>query len=76
MAFDKQVLADSIRGFRAKKRMTQAELGEAVGRDQATIGNWELGKSAPDYFDAWKLADVFGVPLCALGERDESAYAK
>ena len=78
MAFDKQVFADNIRGYRSKKRMSQAELGAAIGRDQTTIGNYENpnSNSVPDYEDCWKLADVFGVPLSALGERDESMYAK
>ena len=76
MAFDREVFASNIRAYRAKKRMSQAELGAAIGRDQTTIGNYESARSVPDYEDSWKMADIFGVSLGALGERDESIYQK
>ena len=71
MAFDKNVMADNLRGLRAKKRMTQAEVAEAIGVSTNTIVNYENGDGSVSYETAWKLADLYGVPLCDLGGREE-----
>lgn len=71
MAFDKNVMADNLRGLRAKKRMTQAEVAEAVGVSTNTITNYENGEGSVSYETAWKLADLYGVPIAELGGRDE-----
>lgn len=71
MGYSKDVVAANLRGLRAKKRMTQAEVAEVIGVNTNTIGNYENGDSSMSYEAAWKLADLYGVPLCALGGRDE-----
>lgn len=75
MPFDKYELADNLRGFRAKKRMSQSEVASAVGVSETTIANYENGKGGLGFETAWALADLFGVPLCDLGGRDESEFA-
>lgn len=40
-------LADLIRDRRHELGLTQAELGELVGRAPSTIGSWESGRSRP-----------------------------
>lgn len=71
MGYSKDVVAANLRGLRAKKRMTQAEVAEVIGVNVNTIGNYENGDSSMSYEAAWKLADLYDVPLCALGGRDE-----
>lgn len=71
MAFDKNVMADNLRGLRARKRMTQAEVAEAVGVSTSTIINYENGEGGMSYEVAWRLADLYGVPIGELGGRDE-----
>lgn len=75
MEYSKDVVAANLRGLRAKKRMTQAEVAEAIGVNANTIGNYENGDSSMSYEAAWKLADLYGVPLCDLGGRDERSMA-
>lgn len=43
--------------------MTQADLGERVGLTRQTIAAIEQGKYSPSLETAFKIADVFGVPL-------------
>jgi len=43
--------------------MTQAELGERVGVTRQTIAAIEQGKYSPSLETAFKIAEVFGVPL-------------
>lgn len=71
MSFDKNVMADNLRGLRAKNRMTQAEVADAVGVSVGTIANYENGEGGMSYETAWALADLYGVSLCDLGGRDE-----
>lgn len=46
--------------------MTQAELGKRVGVTRQTIAAIEKGKYAPSLETAFKIADVFNVPLEAV----------
>ncbi|MHC3127392.1 XRE family transcriptional regulator [Brevundimonas sp. GN22] len=43
--------------------MTQAELGQRVGVTRQTIAAIEQGKYSPSLETAFKIAEVFGVPL-------------
>ena len=58
-------VADNMRAMRAKHRMTQREVADAINVNVATIANWESGKGGMSFESAWKLADLFG---CSLGE--------
>lgn len=71
MPYSKNTMADNLRGFRARKRMTQADVAKAIGVSTATIINYENGEGSVSYENAWALADLYGVPLCELGGRDE-----
>lgn len=75
MAFNKNVMADNLRGLRAKKRMTQEEVAKVIGVSTATVQNYENGAGSVSYETAWALADLFGVALCELGGRDERGTA-
>lgn len=43
--------------------MTQAELGERIGVTRQTIAAIEQGRYSPSLESAFRIADVFGVPL-------------
>jgi transcriptional regulator with XRE-family HTH domain len=49
--------------------MTQAELGEAIDNNQATISSWESGDGSINLERAWAIADVYGIPLDQLAGR-------
>lgn len=56
---------NKIREYRRKNELTATELGELVGLSQASISNFELGKSSPRIETLEKMADVFG---CAVND--------
>ena len=69
MPCDKQELAANLRGLRARLRLSQEQVAEAVGVTPQTIVNYENGKGGMGYETAWALADLYGVTLDELGNR-------
>ena len=55
-------LGEKIRKAR-KRKMTQAELAEAIGVHEMTIRRWELGERSPNVGALQKIADALSVPL-------------
>ena len=53
----------TLRQFREKKGMSQAELGNRVGLKQTTISQYENGSRTPTLAMAKKLSDVFEISL-------------
>ena len=58
-------LGERIRKAR-KGKMTQAELGEAIGVHEVTVRRWELGERVPDAADLQRIASVLGVSASEL----------
>ena len=59
-----KIIHNNIRTLRFHaSEMTQADLGERVGLTRQTIAAIEQGKYSPSLETAFKIADVFGVPL-------------
>ena len=75
MAFSKEEMSACLRELRARKRVTQQEVADAVGVDATSIYNYENGRTAPTFEIALRLADFFDVSLDRLGGRntDEAA---
>jgi len=69
MSYDREAMASNLRGLRASKRLTQADVARAVGVSTATIANYENGEGSVSYEIAWALADLFEVSLDSLGSR-------
>ena len=62
-----------IREFRAKKKITQAELAELVGVRRETIVFLEKGKYNPSLKLAWRVAQELGASIEEIfifGEED------
>lgn len=75
MVFSKEEMSACLRELRARKRVTQQEVADAVGVDATSIYNYENGCTAPTFEIAWRLADFYNVSLDRLGGRntDEAA---
>lgn len=71
--FDKDVMAANLRALRAREHISQEEVAKRVGIGVASVVNYENGQSSPSYETAWRLADLFGVTLDALGSREVPA---
>lgn len=65
MAVAKQRYAfeSKIHVYRAMRRMTQAELAEAVGVSRQTIVQLERNRYNPSLLLAYSIAQVFGVTV-------------
>jgi len=60
----RRTLTNKIRVLRFHAgEMTQAELGEKIGVTRQTVAAIEQGKYSPTLETAFKIADVFDVPL-------------
>ena len=59
-----KALHNEIRRLRfERKEMTQQELADRIGVTRQTVNAIELGKYSPSLEIAFKIAEVFGVPL-------------
>lgn len=59
-----KALQNNIRRLRFdRKEMTQQELADRIGVTRQTVNAIELGKYSPSLEIAFKIAEVFGVPL-------------
>jgi putative transcriptional regulator len=59
-----KTIQNTIRRFRFDhKEMTQQELADKIGVTRQTVNAIELGKYSPSLEVAFRIADVFGVPL-------------
>jgi putative transcriptional regulator len=57
-------IANAIRRLRFEHgEMTQAELAEKIGMTRQTVAAIEQGKYSPSLEAAFRIAQVFGVPI-------------
>jgi putative transcriptional regulator len=58
------IVSNRIRQLRFENgEMTQQELGKRIGVTRQTVNAIELGKYSPSLEAAFRIAEVFGVPL-------------
>ncbi|XJZ26000.1 helix-turn-helix domain-containing protein [Bacillota bacterium Lsc_1132] len=58
-----KAFGNKLKELRRKKKLTQADLAEALGLDQSTISYYERGKKAPEIQTLEKLAAFFNVSI-------------
>ena len=67
---EKLMITNNIRRLRFfANEMTQLELAERAGASRQTIVALEAGKYTPSLEMAFRIADVFGVPIGEVFER-------
>lgn len=54
-------LGQQIKKLRVEKGITQAELGERLGKAGSTVRMWELDRSSPDRKALYSICEIFGV---------------
>ncbi|MEW2424821.1 helix-turn-helix transcriptional regulator [Streptomyces nigra] len=59
-------MGERLRSVRRAAGLSQADLGERVGRDHKTIHRWETAVTAPSLIDLLLIADALGTPLADL----------
>jgi len=55
-----------IRNARLKKRLTQAQLGELIGKDQTAVSRYESGLLAIDAATAPEIARALGMDVLSV----------
>jgi len=60
---DREKLAERLRMERARKKVTQAEVGKAIGGNAAMICGYENGDRVPSTPNLAALAEYYGVSL-------------
>jgi len=66
----KQTIADNITELRKGMHLTQAELAEKMGYTDKAISKWERAESIPDIVTLKEFADLSGVTLDYLVEKE------
>ena len=57
------MITNRIKEYRARFDLKQEELAKLVGVRRETIGNLEKGRYNPSLVLAWRIAQVFSVPI-------------
>lgn len=57
------MIKNRMKEHRARLNLTQEDLADMVEVRRETIGNLEKGRYNPSLALAWKIAQVFGVPI-------------
>ena len=66
------MLATNLRVQRAKKRVRQKDVANAVSIDQAALSQYENGTRVPNVETVVKLADYYGISLDTLAGRTKA----
>lgn len=61
----------SIKSMREAKNMTQAALAKWVGVTQASVAQWEIGKTGPTYAKLLKIAEILECSVDDLVRKEE-----
>lgn len=62
----RQAIGERLREARERANLSQAGLGERIGRDHKTIHRWEHATRIPSLEDLLLMSDAVGVPLVVL----------
>ena len=66
-------LFNRVRVLRVERDMTRAQLAEMIGVNPQTIGALERGDHSPSLDLAFRICEVFGLPVEAVFSRTEFA---
>lgn len=54
---------NNLKSLREQNKMSQSEVGSAVGVSAQAVGKWERGEGCPQWTMAPKLARLFGCSI-------------
>lgn len=64
------LLAQNIRYLRKRQELSQEELAMRVGLNRGNIASYENGTAEPKICNLLKLAQIFGIPITDLTQKD------
>ena len=66
-------MKNRLRVLRAEREWSQQDLAERLGVSRQSVNAIETGRYDPSLPLAFRIADVFALPIEAIFERDETA---
>lgn len=66
----KKSIVGSLRTERSSHGFTQKSLAGAIGVNESTVNGWEGNGGSIGLEEAWRIADLYGIPLDQLAGRD------
>ncbi len=72
----KETIAKNIQELRAKKRITQYQLAQALNYSDKAVSKWERAESVPDVAVIKQIADYFGVTVDYLLAEEHDVHAE
>ena len=69
----KKRIGARVKEARLNKKLTQAELAEAIDKAFETISNIERGKTYPNFQTLWDISQIVGVPLRDFFDQEVTA---
>ena len=69
----KQIVANNITMYRKANGLTQLQLAEKLNYSDKAISKWERGESLPDLYILFTIAEMFGITINDLIEKQIQA---
>lgn len=63
MEYNRELFAKRVKMLRKEKKLTQTELGDAIGKTKGAIGHYEYGDREPPLDALYSLSNYFGVSV-------------
>ena len=65
-------IGEKLKLLRKERKLTQSDVGEAIGQERSTIACYETGKRKPDIETLEKLARLYKVTLDHFSNKNEA----
>ncbi len=66
----REIITENLLDLRRKNKMTQQDLAKQINYSDKAVSRWENGEVLPDVETLAKIAEVYGVPLSRILEKD------
>jgi len=63
LEYDRELFAKRFKKLRKEKRLTQTEMGEAIGKTKGAVGHYECGDREPPLEALYSISNYFGVSI-------------
>ena len=66
----REIITENLLTLRRKNKMTQQDLAKQINYSDKAVSRWENGEVLPDVETLAKIAEVYGVPLSRILEKE------
>lgn len=72
----KEILVENLIYYRKQNKLTQSQLAEKLNYSDKTVSKWERGESIPDIFILSNIANIYGITLNDLINKQKTKPVK